>query len=382
MNKVVLEIENIHKSFGKLGVIKGISLKIKKGEVICLIGPSGGGKTVLLRIIAGLLKPEKGRIKLNREEVDKPTRSIGMVFQHYNIWPHKTVLENVIEAPIIVEKRPRSEVVEKAKRILKKVELLDKKDDYPRTLSGGQKQRTAIARTLTMNPEVILLDEITSALDPELVGGILKTIKRLAKEGRTMVVVTHHIKFASEIADKVVFLDDGEIVEEGPPEIVLKKPRNRRTGRFLKTILEKKQEINVYEGYEDFQAYHLGLLKRMKKGCTGYVIGAVGDRWYECIDEAFKEYQRIRDRKKISWKMVIYKLSKIDREVLQTQPSLNEFKVIPRKFETPANINIWEDTILLQTFGEPPAVIEIRNKLLVKGYINYFKLLWEMGKKV
>jgi len=243
MSKAILEIKNIHKRFGKSKVLKGIDFTIKKGEVVCLIGPSGCGKTTLLKIVAGLLKPDSGTVKLDGEIIDRPTRTIGMVFQEYNIWPHKTVLENVTEALMTVERRHGSEAIQIAKKNLEKVDMLDKINFYPRALSGGQKQRTAIARTLAMNPEVILLDEITSALDPELVEGILKTIKNLATDGRTMVIVTHHIEFAREIADRVLFLGDGEIIEEGLPEIIFRKPKNKRTKEFLNSILKEKRVL-------------------------------------------------------------------------------------------------------------------------------------------
>lgn len=259
--------------------------------------------------------------------------------------------------------------------------MLEKADEYSDDLSGGQKQRVAIARTLAMEPEIVLFDEITSALDPELIAGILRVIKRLARDKMTMIVVTHHMKFASEISDKVIFLDNGKIIEEGIPQTIFMNPKQKRTSQFLQTIIEKKQEINVYEGYEDFQAYHIGLLKRVKNDCTGYVMGAVGDRWFECMGDSYKEYEKILKEKKIAWKWVSYNIEAHEKEVLSNLGNQLQISLIPKKFATPSNYNIWEDTIILQTFGEPPAVIEIKNKHLTQGYLNYFKLLWGMGKE-
>ncbi len=388
----IIKIKNLVKKYSDLSVLNGIDLEIKKGQVISIIGPSGSGKTTLLRCVGMLEKVDAGKIILDEKsminknseekEIKKIRDKIGVVFQDFNLWPHKTVLENIIYAPINVKKEEKDIVIKKAKKILKKVGLLDKAEEYPNTLSGGQKQRVAIARTLVMEPEVVLFDEITSALDPELVGGILKIIKRLAKEGMTLLVVTHHMKFASEISDKIVFLDDGKIVEIGSSQQILKRPKEKRTKEFLKTIIEEKQEINVYEGYEDFRAFLIGLLKRVESGTTCYVLGAAGDRWYECIGNTIKEYEKLRLEKKIKWKMVLYNLSAKEKKSLKDLSGLTDYRIIPKELNVPGNINIWGDTILLQTFGDPPAIIEVKNKDLAYAYLNYFKLLWERGEKV
>jgi len=388
----IIKLENLSKRFGQKYILKDINLELHKGSVVCLIGPSGAGKTTLLHCISMLESFEEGKLLINdqfqvnqltpEKEKEKLRKKIGVVFQEFNLWPHKTILENVAESLILVKKISKNEAIKEAKEWLNNVDLIDKINDYPEDLSGGQKQRVAIARTLVMKPDVVLLDEITAALDPELIGGILKIIKRLAKDGMTMLVVTHHMRFAREIADKVIFLDKGEIVEEGSPEMIFEKPQNKRLQKFLAGVLEKKQEINVYEGYEDFQAYHIGLLKRVKTGCTGYVVGAVGDKWFKCMGNAYQEYEKILKEKKITWKWVSYKIERFEREAQKKLGTQLQISLIPKEYATPSNFNIWEDTIILQTFGEMPAIIEIRNKSLTSGYLNYFDLLWDIGKKI
>ena len=390
--KTIIRLEKLSKEYSGNKVLKDIDLEIKKGEIISIIGPSGSGKTTLLRCISMLENFNRGKLTIDEKDIitkdtqekefEKLRDRIGVVFQDFHLWPHKTVLENVIYAPINVKNEKRNIAIKKGRKILKIVGLSEKADEYPESLSGGQKQRVAIARTLSMEPEIVLFDEITSALDPELVGGILKVIKRLAKEGMTMLVVTHHMRFASEISDKVIFLDGGKIIEIGTPQVIFRTPKENRTKEFLKSIIEKKQEINIYGGYEDFQAYHIGLLKRVKENCIGYVMGAVGDRWFECMGDSYKEYQKIMKEKKIIWKWVSYRIEEFEKNVLNNLGKQLQISLIPKKFATPSNYNIWEDTIILQTFSDPPAIIEIRNKHLVKGYLNYFKLLWDFGKKI
>ena len=388
----LIKVENLSKKFDSKPVLKKVDFEINQGEIISVIGPSGGGKTTLLRCLA-LLEPfSNGKIVIDAKfEVDQLTteaeknklrEKIGVVFQEFNLWPHKTVLENLTEALILVKKMAKDQAIKEARKWLAKVDLLDKANEYPDTLSGGQKQRVAIARTLAMQPEIILLDEITAALDPELAASVLKIIKRLAKEGTTMLVVTHHMRFAREISDRIIFLDKGEIVEQGSPEVIFEKPKKERTKIFLSGLAEKKQEINVYEGYQDFQAYHLGLLKRVKSGSTGYVVGAVGDRWFECMENTYPEYEKLLKQKKITWKWVSYKVEDFEKEVQKRLGKQLQISLIPKKYLTPSNFNIWEDTIILQTFGQPPAIIEIKNENLVSGYLNYFNLLWDLGEKI
>ncbi|MGC8821096.1 MAG: amino acid ABC transporter ATP-binding protein [Fervidobacterium sp.] len=240
--EIIIKIENLVKRFGKLEVLKGINMQVRKQETIVIIGPSGGGKSTLLRCINKLEHYQDGKIYLDGKDIDEydinqlRTR-IGMVFQQFNLFPHMNVLQNLILAPVKVKEVPEKEAIEKAKLLLNKVGLIDKIDAYPEQLSGGQKQRVAIARALMMDPEIMLFDEPTSALDPELVGEVLDVMKDLANSGMTMLVVTHEMGFAKEVADRIVFISNGIIEEEGTPEEILKNPQKQRTREFLKRIL-------------------------------------------------------------------------------------------------------------------------------------------------
>ena len=243
-DKKMIRVSNINKSFGKNQVLYDIDLTVYEGEVVVIIGPSGSGKSTLLRCVNFLEKSESGQIYFEEElvvhkenAINKMRQNVGMVFQHFYLFPHKTVLENIIEGPIQVKRIKKQEAVDLAEELLDKVGLLDKKDFYPAMLSGGQKQRVAIARSLAMRPRLIMFDEPTSALDPELVGGVLKIMKQLAKEGMTMLVVTHEMGFAKEVADRIIFMDEGKIVEEGNPDSFFINPENPRVKDFLGCII-------------------------------------------------------------------------------------------------------------------------------------------------
>ncbi|PAE17785.1 polar amino acid ABC transporter ATP-binding protein [Virgibacillus sp. 7505] len=244
----MLAVKGLKKTFGTNTVLKSIDMQVNKGKVIAILGPSGSGKTTLLRCLNALEIPDEGIVgfkdhqvnfgqKVKQQDLIKLRRKSGMVFQSYNLFPHRTVLENVMEGPVQVQKRDKQTVKAEAIELLDKVGLKDKKDLYPYQLSGGQQQRVGIARALAIKPELMLFDEPTSALDPELIGEVLRVMKDLANEGWTMVVVTHEIKFAQEIADEVIFIDGGVIVEQGPPAEVLSHPKEERTQRFLHRIL-------------------------------------------------------------------------------------------------------------------------------------------------
>ncbi|QTN00596.1 ATP-binding cassette domain-containing protein [Sediminibacillus dalangtanensis] len=240
----MIEIKDLHKSFGDVEVLSGINATIKQKEVVCVIGPSGSGKSTLLRCLNLLEEITSGQVLIDGTDLTDPATDInklrtdvGMVFQHFNLFPHKTVLENITLAPIKVKRMSEREARDVAMPLLEKVGLSDKADAYPDSLSGGQKQRVAIARALAMNPKYMLFDEPTSALDPELVGEVLQVMKDLADEGMTMVVVTHEMGFAREVGDRVIFMDEGIIQEEGNPEQVFVDPQNERTQGFLSKIL-------------------------------------------------------------------------------------------------------------------------------------------------
>ncbi|MGI1690256.1 amino acid ABC transporter ATP-binding protein [Thermoanaerobacter uzonensis] len=240
----MIRVNEVYKTFGDLEVLRGVSLNVNKGEVVVIIGPSGSGKSTLLRCINLLEVPTKGEIyiegiKINDKKVNinKIRQKVGMVFQHFNLFPHLTALENVTLAPIKVKKMDKKTAEKIALGLLEKVGLLDKKDEYPIKLSGGQKQRLAIARALAMQPDIMLFDEPTSALDPEMVKEVLNVMKGLANEGMTMVVVTHEMGFAREVGDRVIFMDDGMIIEEGTPEDIFYNTKNERTKEFISKIL-------------------------------------------------------------------------------------------------------------------------------------------------
>ena len=240
----VIKVENLHKYFGELEVLKGVNADIKKGEVVCVIGPSGSGKSTFLRCINLLEMPTKGEIFIdgipvieNIKNIDSLRTRVGMVFQQFNLFPNMSVLDNITLAPVKVLKMNKSDAEAKAKELLERVGLAEKADTYPNRLSGGQKQRVAIARALAMNPEVMLFDEPTSALDPEMVGEVLEVMKQLADSGRTMVVVTHEMGFAREVSDRVLFMEEGIIYEEGTPEEIFGSPQKPRTKDFLSKVL-------------------------------------------------------------------------------------------------------------------------------------------------
>ena len=243
----MIQIKNIHKAFGDNQVLKGVALSVNKGEVVAVLGPSGSGKTTMLRCINFLVTADRGELTIgdltvdmhsaSKEEILQIRRKTAMVFQTYNLFKNKTALENITEGLIIVQGMEKEKAEQIGRDLLAKVGLADRADSYPSQLSGGQQQRIGIARALALNPEVILFDEPTSALDPELVGEVLDVIKQVAQEGRTMIIVTHEISFAADVADHVVLMDGGHIIEEGTAEQVLKNPKNERTRRFLARIL-------------------------------------------------------------------------------------------------------------------------------------------------
>lgn len=249
MSECMIRMRNIHKSFHNLNVLKGIDLEVKRGQVVAIIGPSGSGKSTLLRCLNRLETIDKGYIEVEGDLLaedgkyveEKKARQIcakmGMVFQQFNLFPHMTVMENLIEAPVHVKGMKLQEIIPVAENLLEKVGLSEKKDSYPSRLSGGQKQRVAIARALAMSPDIMLFDEPTSALDPELTGEVLKTMRQLAEEKMTMIIVTHEMAFAREVASHVIFMADGDIVEQGSPEELFANPRQVRTQAFLKSML-------------------------------------------------------------------------------------------------------------------------------------------------
>ena len=242
---VLIEIDDLHKSFGKLNVLKGVSMRVRKGDVLVLIGPSGSGKSTLLRSVNLLEKPTSGRVifegndmtAAGKKELSVLRQRMGMVFQQFNLFPHLKVKDNITISPMRVRKTSREAAEEKARALLERVGLIDKWDSWPQNLSGGQRQRVALVRALAMDPDVMLFDEPTSALDPEMVGEVLDVMRQLAADGMTMMVVTHEMRFAREVGDYVLFMDDGQIIESGTPEQLFDHPQNKRTQDFLRKVL-------------------------------------------------------------------------------------------------------------------------------------------------
>lgn len=238
MKQKIIQFNHVHKQFGTLPVLRNLNLAIESGEVVSIIGPSGSGKSTLLRCLIGLESIDQGQIEVEGAPFSRElARNMGMVFQNFNLFPHKTVLENIIEAPLTVKRMQRGAAVALAERLLCKVGLLEKRDAYPSQLSGGQRQRVAIARALAMEPQIMLFDEPTSALDPELVGEVLQVIKELTEEQMTMLIVTHEMGFAREVSDRIVFMDQGEIIEDAAPEKFFTRPAHVRIQAFLEKVL-------------------------------------------------------------------------------------------------------------------------------------------------
>ena len=242
----MIRVENLHKNFGELEVLKGINIEVSKGEVIAIIGPSGSGKSTFLRCINRLEEPSSGAIYIDNQnimdkktDINKVRQKLGMVFQHFNLFPHKNVLENITLAPTKLKKLPKETAEKKAMELLGRVGLIDKKDFYPSKLSGGQKQRIAIARALAMEPEIMLFDEPTSALDPEMIKEVLDVMVDLAKEGMAMMIVTHEMGFARNVASRILFMSEGEIIEDSTPNMLFDNPKNKRVQEFLYKVLQK-----------------------------------------------------------------------------------------------------------------------------------------------
>ncbi len=269
----MIKVENLSKSFGGLRVLSGVDLEIQKGECVAIIGPSGAGKSVLLYCLNALEKPDSGRVTLNgvditdkRTDINKVREKVGMVYQNFHLFSHLTVLENIILAPVKVRKLPRAEAISRACGLLETVSLLDKKDSYPDQLSGGQKQRIAIVRALAMDPEILLFDEPTSALDPSMVGEVLAVIRALAKQGFTMVIVTHEMNFAREVADRVLFMEEQGVYESGSPEKILVNPEREKTIAFIRKLKTFNYKVDSY----NFDL--IGMCARLELFCAKYAI--------------------------------------------------------------------------------------------------------------
>jgi polar amino acid transport system ATP-binding protein len=371
----MFSLKNVTKEYkhstGNIFALKNISFTVKKGEVICVLGKSGSGKSTLLRVLSGLEEVDSGSVKFKKKK-----HEYSYVSQAYTLWPHMTVLENLILAPSLFHPENQEEIKKEALELLHRFGLSDYRDAYPSDLSGGQRQRVAILRAIMTKPEILFLDEITSALDPELTKSVLDLIRALAKDGYTMVIVSHHMSFAMSVSDRVLFLKDGELLADQDSANFFINQKNKEIQSFILDIAKKDESIQVFKGIEQFQAYHLGLMRRLPEGSTVYVAGAVGDQWYKPMGDFYPVYEKMRHLKNITWKMVMYEEGETEKRLVQDNPTLNQFRKMPRSIQNPANYNVFGDTVITQIFEDEPTIIEVKNKNIAEAYLRFFEELW------
>ncbi len=372
----MLNAKQLTKNYTQDKEIRGVSditFAVKAGEVVCVLGLSGSGKSTLLRLLAGLESLDKGQVVIDKQAL------ASYVSQEYTLWPHLTVLENLTLAPRL-QGRKQKEIREEAVKLLTRFDLADYVNNYPSELSGGQRQRVALLRAVIMKPKVLLLDEITSALDPELTKGVLDLIRALAKDGYTMVIVTHHMSFAMSVADRVLFLKKGVLAQYEKATKFFSNQSDPEIRSFILDIAKRDDSIEVFKGREQFQAYHLGLMKRLPENTTIYVAGAVADAWYAPMEEFYNTYESLRIKKHIKWKMVTYDQGEIDRRLVKEHPELNEFREMPRNIQNPANYNVFYDTVITQIFEDEPTIIQVKNQSIADAYMRFFEELWSVAK--
>ncbi len=373
----MLKITHATKKYTDTVDIRGIndvSFSVSSGEIICILGQSGSGKSTLLRVLAELETLDKGTVSINKNVL------ASYVSQDYTLWPHLTVLENLTLAPKLKSADQEKSIIEEARKLLDRFGLEDYANNYPSELSGGQRQRVALLRAVMIKPKILLLDEITSALDPELTKSVLDLIRALAKDGYTMIIVTHHMSFAMSVADRIIFLKNGSVLQDEKMIQFFTAQSNPEIQSFILDIAKRDESIEVFKGLEQFQAYHLGLMKRLPENSTIYVAGAVGDAWYSPMGEFYKHYEDLRIKKHIAWKMVTYDQGEIDRRLVKDFPELNQFRSMPRNIQNPANYNVFGDTVITQIFENEPTIIQIKNQSIADAYMRFFEELWNAGK--
>ena len=370
----MLKIKNITKNYTidkELRGINKINFAVSAGEVVSVLGKSGSGKSTLLQTIAGLETLDSGSIEV------KNNVSIGYVAQDYTLWPHLTVLENLTLAPKLNSLDSIELITEDALQLLERFGLSDYANNYPKELSGGQRQRVALLRAVMVKPKILLLDEVTSALDPELTKSVLDLIRALAKDGYTMLIVTHHMSFAMSVADRILFLDSGKLIADEDTLSFFTAQSNSGIRSFILDIAKRDESIEVFKGLEQFQAYHMSLIKRLPENTTIYVAGAVGDAWYSPMGEFYKPYEKLRLKKHITWRMVTYDQGEIDERLVREHPEYNQFRKMPRTIQNPANYNVFGDSVITQIFGDEPTIIQIKNQYIADAYMRFFEELWE-----
>lgn len=373
----MINVKNIKKIYknvsGEYG-IKDVSFSVAAGEIVCVLGQSGSGKSTLLRMLANLEKKDSGTVIIDSG------KTLSYVSQEYTLWPHLTVLENMTLAPVLRNPDKKNSINIEAINLLKRFELEEYVNSYPNQLSGGQRQRVALLRAVMNKPDVLLLDEVTSALDPELTKSVLDLIRALAKDGYTMIIVTHHMSFAMSIADRILFLKRGDLLQDQKTSTFFTAQANPEIQSFIIDIAKRDESIEIFKGLEQFHAYHMGLMRRLPEDAIIYVAGAVGDMWYTPMGDFYKAYEDLRIKKKIVWKMVTYDQGENDRRLVKEFPELNQFKQMPRNIQNPANYNIFGDTVITQIFETEPTVIQIKNQNIADAYMRFFEELWDAGK--
>ena len=379
MQKSIFNAVNISKKYhsGVLSrqALQDVCFSVKRGEKVCVLGKSGSGKTTLLRVLAGLEAVESGKLTFDR----KATK-IGYVSQEYTLWPHRNVLDNLTLAPSLAADQSINDLKNKAVSLLERFDLSEHIYSYPFELSGGQRQRVAVLRALMINPDLLLFDEVTSALDPALTQKVFDIIRAVSKGDYTTVLVTHQLALALSTAERVLFMDSGEIIMDGSPSDFLQSQDDPRIHSFIAESSRKEEDVKVFSGVEQFQAYHLGLIRRLPAGETISVIGAVGDRWYDLMSDVYEEYEKIRIEKKITWQMIAHDLNETDHRLLKEYPEYNKFRRPTKRGKHFVNSMVFDDTVIIHVYGDDPSVIEIGNACTAESCRQIFKEVWELSK--
>lgn len=383
----MLKLTNITKKIGNRIILEDINLEIKPGTITSIIGPSGSGKTTLVKLASLLEHPDKGEVRIEEKhfdfnkslpEIENVWPEVTVVFQQLFIWPHLTIRQN-IELPFgrTLNKQEKEHFEELASTF----EMEDFLDRYPNEVSLGQKQRAALVRALLLKPKYLLLDEVTASLDPEQSSIILTHLEKIKKLGVGILIVAHNLDFAFSISDKVIFLNQGKIVKEGKPYEFLLEEKNKKIVKFIESTYTGIPDIKHYSGYDEFQGYHLNLLKKLPEHSTIYVIGGVGDTWYSAMGDRLDEYTTLREKKNITWKMLMYEYGKEDQDMAERRPDINEYYVLSPNVKNKANINVMSDgRSILQIFDPIPMVIEMKNPAVSASYLIYFKELLASSK--
>jgi L-cystine transport system ATP-binding protein len=386
----MLSGKNIIKKYGERTILKDISIEIEPGKITSIIGPSGSGKTTLLKALSLLDLPESGSVTIDNntynfpDDVGKivaPWPRVSVVFQQLFIWPHLTMRGN-IELPLEV----RGLLKENKAYLEELYEMFDMKgfiDRFPNEVSLGQRQRGALVRALALKPEYLLLDEITSSLDVEQSEIILSHLTKIKNKGVGIIMVAHDIDFALSSADSVCFLEDGKIIKQGKPYEFLLETKNLRIKNFISSSSLGADNIKVYSGKEEFQAYHIALLNRLPENSSVTIIGGVGTTWYNPMRESYEEYCSLRIKKSITWNMLMYEYGEDDKKVARQYAEISNLYILPTSIKNSADININSDgTVLLQVFDPVPTVIEIKNQALADSYMHYYHDLLKFCKKL